>query len=281
MKDKICLFLLPGIHYQEFTHCKASTASELLGMARLRHAMRADVDCVLIRYPDWRQMIAARADPEDLVRPVLTQMLDQCGDRPIYLAGYSFGGILGFETARRLAAIGRQVAFLALLDTRWESRDASQLNTAILLVKQFLSKRDVIGLSRLVFRLFANLRAFTLLRHAAIFLMWIGGPRIELELVSVLRWQAWRRLQSGQTASSVPTVLFRCEDQPGDGPRDYGWSALCSAFQVVSIDGDHVSMFTPPHLDRLSTSLVRALQGARANARNAPIGAVCASQTSG
>ena len=37
---------------------------------------------------------------------------------PIALAGYSFGGLIAYEMARRFAAAGRQVAFLGLLDPR-------------------------------------------------------------------------------------------------------------------------------------------------------------------
>jgi acetoacetyl-CoA synthetase len=35
---------------------------------------------------------------------------------PLYLAGYSFGGLVAYEMARRFAARGREVAFLGLLD---------------------------------------------------------------------------------------------------------------------------------------------------------------------
>jgi thioesterase domain-containing protein/acyl carrier protein len=38
-------------------------------------------------------------------------------DGPYYLGGYSFGGRLAFEMARRLDAAGRRVAFLGLIDT--------------------------------------------------------------------------------------------------------------------------------------------------------------------
>ena len=36
---------------------------------------------------------------------------------PYYLCGYSFGGFVAYEMARRLCATGKEVAFLALLDT--------------------------------------------------------------------------------------------------------------------------------------------------------------------
>ena len=43
------------------------------------------------------------------------QMLQPRG--PVRLAGYSFGGLVAFETAVQLTAAGRQVVFLAMLDT--------------------------------------------------------------------------------------------------------------------------------------------------------------------
>jgi thioesterase domain-containing protein len=256
---RIPVFLMPGgVH-------------EGPGLARVRHALRDRVRFVLINYPDWRETIAAKADFDAIVTATVGQILSRCGDRPIQLAGYSFGGFVAFETAHRLVESGHRVTFLGLLDTRrWSQFESSLPTTGVKSVhlvgkiRESFSKRDV-GISlRRIFRTLLELRAFVLLEAFAWFCMSVAGRRAaantRMQLLTALRSYALRGWLP--SALSVPTFFFRSVEDTAHLPYDCGWSALCSPFTVVPIGGDHISMMEPTHVEHLCASFLEALYAA-------------------
>jgi len=54
---------------------------------------------------------------EDMAAHYVKEILSFQRDGPFYLAGYSMGGLIAFEMARRLHRLGQRVALLALLDS--------------------------------------------------------------------------------------------------------------------------------------------------------------------
>jgi amino acid adenylation domain-containing protein len=54
---------------------------------------------------------------EEVAREYISEMLEQNPDGPFYLAGYSLGGIIAYEMARQLRALGKRVNMLVLMDT--------------------------------------------------------------------------------------------------------------------------------------------------------------------
>ena len=67
----------------------------------------------MIQYPGWREMLAAGAGFDVLVDAAVSQIHAECGEDDFYLlAGYSFGGFITWETARRLVEYGHRVGFL-------------------------------------------------------------------------------------------------------------------------------------------------------------------------
>jgi acetoacetyl-CoA synthetase len=61
--------------------------------------------------PDGRQLPIA-----DIAAAHVADLVEHQPTGPIRLMGYSFGGLVAFEMARRLATLGREVTFLGLLD---------------------------------------------------------------------------------------------------------------------------------------------------------------------
>jgi thioesterase domain-containing protein len=251
------VFLMPGIVYDE------------PGLARFRHALRDQIRFVLISYPNWREMIVAKADFEAIVASALTQILCQCGDGPIYLAGRSFGGIIAFATAHRLVESGRRVAYLGLLDIQRSQFSALPLIAAIKRtnlihkVRFHVQTRDVGLLLRLILRIFFELRAFALLEAFARLCMKIDGRRANRHLLHALRSYALRGWRP--KFLPVPTSLFRSEDDPRHQQYDVEWSEWCSPFTVVPIAGDHESMLAPAHIERLRACFLESLRAADAN----------------
>ena len=54
---------------------------------------------------------------QDIAAYYISEMLEQNPDGPYNLAGYSFGGIVAFEMAKQLEALGKEVNMLAIFDT--------------------------------------------------------------------------------------------------------------------------------------------------------------------
>jgi thioesterase domain-containing protein len=257
---RVTIFLMPGI-----------LGDEPL-LAQFRYALRDRIRFVCIGYPDWRETIAAKANFDAIVTAALGQILRQCSDRPIHLAGYSFGGFVASATAHRLVELGRQVAFLGLLDTRrWSQFEAPPLTTAaksmklIGKIREKLKRGDVGVNLCLIFRSLLELRAFVLLEAFAWLCMRAAGQRAAAnahpQLLLLLRSYALRGW--GPSAVPVPTFFFRSEDE--DPPHQPDWSALCSPFSVVPVDGDHHSMMAPPNAERLYAGFLDALRAADAN----------------
>ncbi|WP_270939299.1 AMP-binding enzyme, partial [Falsiroseomonas oryzae] len=98
------VFFLPGMGGDTETH------------ARLRDGCPG-IDFVVARYLSWRDFARAGARPEADAEAVLPQALaafDQ--GQPRILLGYSYGGAIGHLLARHMAAAGRPVQALLVLD---------------------------------------------------------------------------------------------------------------------------------------------------------------------
>ena len=54
---------------------------------------------------------------EDIAAHYIAAIMEQNPSGPYALAGYSFGGIIAFEMARQLEALGKEVKMLAMFDT--------------------------------------------------------------------------------------------------------------------------------------------------------------------
>ncbi len=61
-------------------------------------------------------------DVVSLAQRALSALRSVQSGPPYFLCGYSFGGLVAYETARQLAAGGQEVAFLALIDTAGPQR---------------------------------------------------------------------------------------------------------------------------------------------------------------
>jgi thioesterase domain-containing protein len=97
-----------------FPHAYGDTPS----LAEFRSVMKDHIRFIVIHYPQLRDLVSGGGRSDLLVDSAEAQILAQCSEEPYLMVGTSFGGFVAWETARRLAAAGRRVAFLGLLDSR-------------------------------------------------------------------------------------------------------------------------------------------------------------------
>ncbi len=189
-----------------------------------------------------------------------------CG--PYILVGYSFGGHLALETARRLAGGGETPPQVVLIDTYPPGPDRrltvlEHFRAHLKTLRQLNTRRDLAGYLR-ARRLGISLR---LIRHRLTRRL---GRQMIAPDSSVI---------SAVLAAYEPVpypgkvVLFRA-DQPGGKPRD-GWHRYVSGeLEIRTLPGDHRSLMNHPHVIELARQLQELLDAGSEVPPASPSGAI-------
>lgn len=185
---------------------------------------------------------------------------------PYHLAGYSYGGLLVFEIARRLIADGETVAFAGLFDTInpaapireytlleraevfWEAQDhpdiLSKFGRILARTGEGLANR---------FRIKGQIRAA---KSAG-----ITEPHSNLRMIKV-REAHWESMQIYQPAPlDCHITLFKSQaaQDKFEIPSDYGWGPLVSSMDIVEVEGKHLTMFAASHVEALAREITSRL----------------------
>jgi|WetSurSiteA1Bulk_404760.scaffolds.fasta_scaffold00254_3 thioesterase domain-containing protein len=152
---------------------------------------------------------------------------------PYYLIGYSFGGILAFEMAIQLQKLGKEVPFLALIDTvsplvhepiKWHKNLFTSIRLNIL--------RPI--RRRLKHRMKLLICNTYILRKKP----------IPVGLRSYYLWIKYSLLTKKYSPSKFDgdILLFRTTENPYS-LRLLGWESLVKNIRVIEIDGKHLDIF--------------------------------------
>jgi phthiocerol/phenolphthiocerol synthesis type-I polyketide synthase D len=194
---------------------------------------------------------------------------------PYHLLGWSFGGCLAYEVARRLQETDAAVGFLGLIDT---------------VLQAALPGRDDEGMLLERFGRFAEYIERTYGHRLDLPYDELAATPDEQQIDVVMRLVAEAGLDMSpgimehQRTSYVDArVGERYEPQPYPGhvvlyraqeaqrlttaldPRyvrteaDLGWRPLCRSLEVVPVPGDHLSLIDPPHVEVIARHLTTAL----------------------
>lgn len=267
------VFVFPGI-YGDQPH-----------LGQFRTSLADRVRFVLIDYPDWDRMIASTFDFDAMVEACTGQIMARCRGAPVLLAGYSFGGYVAFETARRLVRSQFRVDFLGLIDAPLEfllSRsDAASFENAILRddVPALRSKRTLRGILTFLRQSFSSWSVeFSVHRCPARIARIIISALIPL-LSNERAHNFKRRLcvalrtkhvfQWSPMPLDVPVTLFRSDDPNLGSEPTHGWIKVCPSLTVAPIGGNHWTILEQPQLDLISSCFLKALIAAQKSGANA------------
>jgi thioesterase domain-containing protein len=220
----------------------------------------------LVELGDWSDLIAPGIDLPALAGSLAQRIIDRAPDGPLRLAGWSYGGHLAVAVASALGAMGREVAFLGILDTTTSPSTFADLEPQRRPARmENLRKvpawiRNGEATDRLadfiVTRLVARPRLLRLaarLRHT-----WLPfGFRFHLNRRMGLRLrrdllETWRLRRDPPPPLSVTAlVLFRAAETEPFAPDEVGWCAAYPDIRIVPVTGDHSTMLEPPHLATL------------------------------
>jgi phthiocerol/phenolphthiocerol synthesis type-I polyketide synthase D len=200
---------------------------------------------------------------------------------PYRLAGWSFGGALAYETARRLQAAGDRIELLAMIDTILPLPDPAEVSETQVLERRFrrfaaflqdsYGKPLALPYERMA-ALDDEAQTDVLIEtivEAGLIDPVAGRAIIEHQRTSYLDVRALDRYRPGPIHG--PVVLYSARDVQADGMRDprfdrrdraRGWDAVCGEqLEVVTVPGHHLSVLDPPHVDTLAAHLTQLLPG--------------------
>lgn len=187
---------------------------------------------------------------------------------PYYLAGYSFGGLVAYEIAQRLASDGAELALLVLLDTTPHER-FWPANARL----EYVLRRGRRALRRLrrtrVGAWHALAREAAVALHALLFererVADIAAPNSLPDLPAALMrvraaaFEAFARYRPQPI--HVPVLLIRSDLAFADRCDPVLiWSRLAPELHIQDLRADHYSMIRPPDLPQLAACLTNHLQ---------------------
>jgi amino acid adenylation domain-containing protein len=177
-------------------------------------------------------------------------------DGPYNLCGYSFGGLVAFEMARRLRAAGDEVALVGLFDTmmsplRWPLRSwLSIVRPRVLHFADGLIASPLhtwpAAVGKMCHQAYEGLRSCLK-----------SGPTRLLK-VKAGALIASARYRPGFYPGAV-TLFTPAEREPGLPSIQAIWRKHAASVSIVETDGDHWTMFSPPNAESTATSLTHCL----------------------
>jgi thioesterase domain-containing protein len=244
-------------------------------LARFRAAIAGKIRFVVINYPTWRELIRKGGELDAIVEAAFAQIRAQSHSDTYFLAGYSSGGIVAYEVARRLVQSGGRIGFLGLIDVQIKrrvlhSQGQSSRPPEAILTRTVRRLKLVTKQPLQAFRDYFRLRAASLAsRSAHRRLTVIGQLTMALPRKIAFEWHWHLGDQVSLTAlrkwtqepQDVRAILFRGSEEQSD-VADYGWSALCRQLTVIEVPGDHASMLDPPNLDVLCGEFLKTVETA-------------------
>jgi amino acid adenylation domain-containing protein len=231
-----------------------------------------------LQTPAWREGDPPR-EIESLAETYMEEILAVQPEGAYHLAGWSLGGLLAFEVARRLERRGHRVGLLALIDSRPQQLSpgaaiagrAAGLDELDLLAA---FARDL-GLSAAQLEAAApRARAAAGLAARLALLLEVareaGALPPDLEVAQIGRLFAEFRRNVEAMARYAPrpfggsTHLLVAGDSP-DSPfaAARAWHGLAGELTIDSVPGDHHTMIRQPHVQRLAAALRSALKSCK------------------
>lgn len=206
---------------------------------------------------------------EETARLYLEQIKTVQSEGPYLLGGYCFGGIVVYEIAQQLKKAGEKIELLCLFDTDNPSVAPRYLSLAERASRQWSEHSDkswVGRVGKLSGRFGEGLvnKLKTKGEKAAASVVSSTGMDAGAKLQTVIVREAHDRAMRRYTprAYEGDVVLFTAENQ-GDGvvyPPHLGWEGYVRGdLKVVTIPGEHLTIFEQPHVATLASELSQIL----------------------
>ncbi|MBL6614709.1 MAG: AMP-binding protein [Reyranella sp.] len=239
-----------------------------------RAACAARMPVRQVRYPALQSLVRAQMSFEEIAGHTVRQIEARKPAGPLSLVGFSVGGDVAFEAARQLAASGRHVANLIVLDT-----DVTGLTYSAPVERrpwprrlhEFLRRPASYRQERLVEMFVASRFLLTPLGRSLVSLALSLRPCLPATMSFIVflriteavfddclrRWSS--RLEP--VPLDVPTLLFRSQDERPGAPDDLGWRRRSLQLTVRHVSGDHATLFEGSRGERIADEIGSVIAG--------------------
>jgi hybrid polyketide synthase/nonribosomal peptide synthetase FtdB len=205
---------------------------------------------------------------EDLAATYVAAVRARQPHGPYRIGGWSLGGIIAFEIAHQLAALGEPVELLALIDADLgeTGRQATYDDAAMMaiFVRDLVARFGIdIGLSE------ETLRAMPAGERLDVVLALAKEHDVVPADVERAQFERFYEVAKANGIAALAynarsyrgrAVLFRARDARGNGHDDaLGWARVVDRLEVADVPGDHYSMMTAPAVGALARQLASAL----------------------
>ncbi|WP_041361153.1 non-ribosomal peptide synthetase [Methylococcus capsulatus] len=220
----------------------------------LAELLKADFNVYGIQSPgmDEGEDALIGADVECLARLYISEIKAVQAKGPYWIGGHSMGGIIAFEMARQLHAMGEEVALVANFDNWNRAADAPGFGTKLLrLTVHFLKLGTADKLRFLCDKMQWAKRCLD-----ARLAPGRAGVR-PLEEMKAANVKAAHRYVPGFYPGTL--TLFRARQQAATALDDplLGWNGLAEEIDVVEVPGNHYTLLGEPHVRTLADELRR------------------------
>lgn len=158
---------------------------------------------------------------------------------PYLLCGYSFGGIMAYEMAQQLIALGDEIPLLVLMDTYAPALHDEAMKEG----RRFYEPLKASVMRRLIER------------------KWARGGTISGKLRHFHIIDTYIHAVATYEAKPYPGKLTVFKAERSWGPADLGWRSLAQGgFDLETVHGDHTTMVHEPDVIDLVDQLRRRLE---------------------
>jgi thioesterase domain-containing protein/acyl carrier protein len=264
------LFLLPGIY------------GDQPNLAEFRRSLAGKVRFETLAYRDMTAPASLHQDMDATVDLVVAAVQARQPDGPLCIAGYSYGGFVAFEAARRLMASGREVGLLVLLDplVGWTAEPREDAPPAFLTryplaprIAMHRGESPGLYLERMALEIILKLGLLEAARRLS---LWAQGhnsveenERRRLKVLMKLRGLALRRWRP--QPCTAPSLLITSDFQTGTQGPDV-WARLCPNLTAHHVGGGHLEIFEAEGLAGLNPTLLEALSRVNGAPGPQPVG---------
>ena len=223
-------------------HYKA--LAEALKTKRMVCGVYLEEEVNLLKQGEGSQAFKAFSDVYAIADKYLARIKQFQAQGPYYIAGHSFGGIIGLEVARKLMEAGESVGLLAMLESwhplikkelRYSDKVYAHLKSFVRSPWNYVLKKPRRMIKQLCYRFNKQDNADMGVDHRA-----------------MARQQAIQRYRSKRYPGKV--MIYRAADKNPFEPDhpSLGWQALIPDLTVVDIPGDHLGILKQPNADILA-----------------------------
>jgi thioesterase domain-containing protein/acyl carrier protein len=258
------LYLVPGI------------GGMALGLSYLAQHLGKDQPLYGLQARGVRDAEIPCATIEEMACYFIDAILAVQPEGPYFIGGYSFGGLVAFEMARRLYALGRQIGIAAILDTVAPGSDGFRFVHFMRNLPHWLADfiaqpeaRSVLGkkLQRLaangINRIFRPL-GFEPFEQNIADVVGVDSktPQKYLDVIEA-HYHALGAYRPGSLPGCI--TLFRTKAQPlFRAHPDNGWGRLVDGeIEIYDVGGNHLNFMQEPYVRTLATQIRAALEKSR------------------